>query len=133
MAINNAYQKYRESSINTSSPAELTLMLYNGLVRFLLQSKKAIEEKNIAKAHENIIRAQDILMEFQTTLDMQYEISQNLLLLYDYMHRRLVEANVHKDQAIVHEILQMATEFRNTWEQAMKIAKEDQANQGAAK
>lgn len=133
MAVNKAYLKYRENSINTSSPEELTLMLYNGLVRFLMQSKKAIDENNIPKAHESIVRSQDIIMEFEAGLDLKYDIAHNLLLLYDYMHRRLIEANVHKDRAIVEEVLQMAVELRDTWEQAMKIAKESQLSQTISK
>ncbi len=72
-------------------------------------------------------------MEFEAGLDLKYDIAHNLLLLYDYMHRRLIEANVHKDQAIVEEVLQMAVELRDTWEQAMKIAKESQLNPGVSK
>jgi flagellar secretion chaperone FliS len=124
MAVNKAYSKYQANSISGSAPEELTLMLYNGLVRFIIQGQKAIDEKDNSKAHENIIRAQDIILEFQITLDAQYEISNNLMLLYDYMYRRLIDANVKKDKKVLDEILAMATDLRNTWEQAMKLAKE---------
>lgn len=126
MALNKAFSKYQENSVLTASQEELTLMLYNGLVRFIIQAQKAIDDKNSEKAHESIVRAQDILMEFQATLDMQYDISQNLFLLYDYMHRRLIDANVKKDKQILDEVLRFAKDLRDTWEQAMKIAK-DQA------
>jgi flagellar secretion chaperone FliS len=123
MTLNNGYDKYKENSINTASPEELTLMLYNGLVRFIMQGQKAINDKNIQKAHESIIRAQDIINEFMVTIDQSYEISKSLLVIYDYMKRRLVEANIHKDNAIIEEVLGMAKELRDTWMQAMKIAK----------
>ena len=124
MALNKAYSAYQTNSISTSKPEELTLMLYNGLVRFIMQAQNAIETKDNEKAHHDIVRAQDIIIEFESTLDMQYEISHNLMLLYDYMHRRLVEANIKKDKAILDEVLRFATELRDTWSQAMKLAKE---------
>ena len=74
---------YQANSIAASKPEELTLMLYNGLVRFLAQAKKALEEKNLEESHKNLVRAQDITVEFQSTLDMSYEISKNLFLLYE--------------------------------------------------
>lgn len=126
MALNKAYSAYQTNSISTSKPEELTLMLYNGLIRFIMQARKAIEDREYEKAHHNIVRAQDIIIEFQSTLDMQYEISHNLMALYDYMHRRLVEANIKKDQVILDEVLRFATELRDTWSQAMKLAKEQE-------
>lgn len=128
MAQINAYDQYRENSVYTASPEELTLMLYNGLVKFIMQAEVAIEEKCLDKANNSIIRAQDIITEFQATLNMKYEISKSFLLLYDYMYRRLVEANIKKDIGILEEVLGLAKEFRDTWSQAMKIARQ-QSNQ----
>lgn len=124
----NPYQQYQQNTVNTSSPQELTLMLYNGLVRFLKTAHKGIEEKDMEKASSFIIRSQDIIMEFMSTLDMQYELSNGLFSLYDYMHRRLIEANIRKDKAIVEEITGYAEELRDTWVQAMKLAKQQTVN-----
>ncbi len=124
MAFNKAYNTYRENSIVTASPEELTLMLYNGLIRFMLQAQHAIDEKQLAKAHENIIKAENIIKEFMITLDHKYEIADSFAMLYDYMYRRLVEANLKKDKEILQEILHIATELRDTWAQAMKINKQ---------
>lgn len=124
MALNKAYSQYKENSIYTSSPEELTLMLYNGLVKFIMQAQKAINEKEIEKANQSIIRAQDIVLHFQTTLDMKFDMSQGLVLLYDYMYRRLVEANTKKDIGILNEVLDLSKELRDTWVQAMKLAKQ---------
>ena len=118
------YDTYKQNSIYTASPEELTLMLYNGLIKFIMLSQKAIEDKDIQKAHESIIRAEDILMEFKATLDMQYELSNGLALLYDYMLDRLFEANIKKDTEILAEVLHFAKDLRDTWAQAMKIAKQ---------
>ena len=134
MFPSNGYNQYRENSVNTSTPEELTLMLYNGLIKFILQAQSAISEKNIEKANSAIIRAQDIIKEFQTTLDMEYEVSKNLDSLYDYFYRRLVEANLKKDIDILEEVLGFAKELRDTWTQAMKLAKHPvPATEGIAK
>lgn len=125
MAVNKAHAAYQANTVASSKPEELTLMLYNGLVRFLTQAKKALEEKNLEESHKNLVRAQDIIVEFQTTLDMSYEISKNLFLLYDYMYTRLVDANFKKDPAIAAEVLNMAMQLRDTWEQVIKKAREE--------
>jgi len=123
MLLNKGYNQYKENSVNTATPEELTLMLFNGLVKFLMQAQTAIEAKNIEKSNNGIIRAQAIVKEFQATLDMNYEVSENLDSIYDYMYRRLVEANLKKDNSIIEEVLGYAKDLRDTWAQAMKLAK----------
>jgi flagellar protein FliS len=117
------YDQYKENSIYTASPEELTLMLYNGLVKFIMKAQYALSKKDMQAAHDNIIKSQNIVQEFMATLDKSYEVSTNLLLMYDYMNRRLVEANIHKSTEILSEVLGFAKELRDTWEQAMKVAK----------
>lgn len=129
MVHNNPYNQYKENSIYTASPEELTMMLYNGLVKFLMQAKSSLEEKDIQKSNNSIIRAQDVIAEFQSTLDMKYEISHNLYALYDYMQRQLVQANVKKDVEKLEEVLGFAKELRDTWAEAMKIAKQNPNSQ----
>ncbi len=124
MVSNNGYNQYKQNSINTATPEELTLMLYNGLVKFIMQAQTGIEEKNLEKANNSIIRSQDIIREFQVTLNMKYEVAHSLALIYDYMYRRLVEANIKKDRDILEEVLGFAKELRDTWAQAMKLAKQ---------
>ncbi|HHU91460.1 MAG TPA: flagellar export chaperone FliS [Clostridiaceae bacterium] len=123
MIAYNAYNQYKENSIYTASPEELTLMLYNGLVKFIMRGIDSIEKKNIQDANTNIIKAQNIVSEFMNTLDMNYEISSSLNSIYDYMLRRLIDANVAKDKEILDEVLGFAKILRDTWEQAMKISK----------
>lgn len=120
---NDVSKQYKENSIFTMSPEELTLMLYNGLVKFILKAEEAIESKRYEEANKNIIRAQDIISEFMQTLDTNYPVSKGLMSMYDYMLRCLVEANVKKDKEKVAEVLGYAIELRDTWQQAMKIAK----------
>jgi flagellar protein FliS len=122
--MNNAYQQYQKNIVTTSTPEELTLKLYNGLVRFLKQSIQGIDEKDIQKSNNFIIRAQEIITEFTCTLDLNYKVSESLLSMYEYMSKRLTEANLKKDKAIVEEVLGYAEDLRDTWAQAMKIAKQ---------
>lgn len=123
MVTSNAYNAYKQNSIFTASPEELTLMLYNGLIKFIMKAQKAIEDKDIQDAHDNIIKAENIIQEFQATLDMQYELSNGLALMYDYMNERLIDANITKDTEILGEVLHFAKDLRDTWAQAMKLAK----------
>lgn len=125
---NNAFQQYQNSMVNTASPQELTLMLYNGLVKFLNLAKLGIEEKSIEKTSNYLIRSQDIIHEFMNTLDMSYEVSKGLMALYDYLNIRLIEANIKKDKSIIEEVIMFAEQLRDTWMQAMKLAKQQNSN-----
>lgn len=122
------YNQYKENSVYTANPEELTYMLYNGLVKFIMKAQNAIEKNNMESANENIIKSQNIVGELMSTLDERYEIASSLSLLYDYMLRRLIEANVKKSNEILDEVLDFAKQLRDTWEQAMKIAKKQVRN-----
>ncbi|MFL8936241.1 flagellar export chaperone FliS [Rossellomorea oryzaecorticis] len=131
MAINNPYAAYQNNSVTTASPGELTLMLYNGSLKFIHIAKKAIEEKNIELKNTNIQKAQAIVSELMVTLNTDLEISQNLMSLYDYINRRLTEANVKNDRTILEEVEGLITEFRDTWKQVIQVNRQKQhAGQG---
>lgn len=98
-------------------------MLYNGALKFIGKAKIFIEQKNIQKANESLIRAQDIIRELNITLNMDYEVSQNLRSLYTYIIERLVDANISKDIKVLDEVGEMITELRDTWKEAMKLSK----------
>ncbi|NLO83176.1 MAG: flagellar export chaperone FliS [Clostridiales bacterium] len=123
MALNNPYLQYQQQNVNTASPGELVVMLYDGCIRFIKQAIEHINNKDPQGAHNAIIRVQDIVLEFMSTLDMNYEISKNLLALYDYMYGRLVEANMQKDVNILQEVLEFVTELRDTWAEAVKLTR----------
>lgn len=127
MNASNTAMLYKNQQIMTASPQELTLMLYNGAVRFTQESIQALEQKQYEKAHHANLRAQDIVREFMCTLDMQYELSQGLYQLYEYISYRLVQANMKKDVEQLQEAHDMLKELRDTWYQAMKIAREQEA------
>lgn len=121
-----AFNAYKQNSVTTASPAELTLMLYNGCLKFLTRAKKAIEEKNIEEKNTNIQKTQAIIAELMSTLKTDLEVSQQMLPLYDYMNRRLIEANINNDIAIIEEVEGLVTEFRDTWKEVIKITRQQQ-------
>lgn len=123
----NTANAYKNQQIMTASPEELTLMLYNGAIRFVAESLQALEQGNVEKAHKANLRAQDIIREFMCTLDMQYELSQGFAKLYEYIEYRLIQANIKKDKIQLEEAKTMLLELRDTWAQAMKMARMQQA------
>ena len=125
-AQTNAYNAYKQNSVTTASPGELTLMLYNGCLKFLGKAKIAIEEKNIEEKNIHLQKAQAIIAELMSTLNMEIEISKQMLPLYEYMNRRLVEANIQNDIAIIEEVEGLVTEFRDTWKEVLKITRQQQ-------
>ncbi|GAA0318593.1 flagellar export chaperone FliS [Bacillus carboniphilus] len=127
MAMKNPYQKYQDNSVNTATAGELTLMLYNGCIKFIKLAKKGIEDKNIEVKNTNIQKAQKIVQELMVTLNPEVAISQQLMPLYDYMNRRLMEANVQNDSSILDEVEGLATEFRDTWKQVIQLNKKPTA------
>jgi len=114
---------YKNRQIMTASPEALTLMLYNGAIRFVTESIQAVDKGNLERANAANLRAQDIVREFMSTLDMQYEISQGYFKLYDYIEYRLIQANLKKDRRQLEEAKNMLEELRDSWAQAMKTAK----------
>jgi len=122
----NPYAKIKQNSIMTASPQELTLMLYNGAIKFANQAMEAMKEGNMPLAHEKNIRVQNIILEFRASLDFNYEVSNDMDAMYDYIHRRLVEANISKNADILQEVLGLLREFRDTWKEAMDLAKKSQ-------
>ena len=124
MITQNPKLQMLQKQIESASKEELTLMLYEGGIKFLNQAIIALEKNDIVKANNLILRTEDIVREFQITLDHKYEeISKPMDQLYDYMHRRLVEGNLQKDVEILNEVLGMFREMRDTWKEAMKLAK----------
>lgn len=121
-----AFNAYKQNSVTTASPGELTLMLYNGCLKFLTKAKKAIEEKDIQEKNTNIQKVQAIITELMSTLKMEEAVSEQMFALYDYMNRRLIEANIHNDIAIIEEVEGLVTEFRDTWKEVLKITRQQQ-------
>lgn len=121
MSLNNGYAAYANNKIMTASPAELTLMLYEGAVKFCNIAIRAVEEKDIEKAHTNIMKVENIISEFQMTLDKKYPVAKEFDSVYVYLNQRLMEANFKKDKEILEEVLGHLRTMRDTWKEVMRL------------
>ena len=119
----NAYETYQKQKILTATPAELTLMLYEGAIKFLNIAIMGIEKNDVEKAHNNIQKAQRIIDEFRATLDFKYPVAKEFDKVYEYLQYRLVGANVKKDIEIIEECLGHLRGMRDTWKEVMKASK----------
>ena len=122
----NPYDKYRNNAVNTATKEELTLMLYDGALKFCNQALTSMEAKDHVKTNELIQKVQNIVREFQITLDRTHEISAQLDQIYDYLNYRLLEANIKKDAEALTEVRDHLRNLRDTWKEAMKLAKQGQ-------
>ncbi|MEK4173676.1 flagellar export chaperone FliS [Lysinibacillus sp. FSL L8-0312] len=129
-AQTSAHNAYKQNSVTTASPGELTLMLYNGCLKFLNKAKLAIHDKNVQEKNINLQKAQAIISELRATLNMEIEVSKNMLALYEYMNNRLVEANIRNDITIIEEVEGLVTEFRDTWKEVIRINRQQQFGNG---
>ena len=120
MPAHNPFAEYTQNKIMTASPAEVTLMLYEGAIKFCNIAIVAIENGEIEKAHNNIVKAQRIIEEFRNTLDHKYPVAEDFDRIYVYLLRRLLEANMKKDTAILEEVNMHLRSVRDTWKEVMK-------------
>ena len=123
MPLPNGYAVYKNSRVQTASPAELTLMLYEGAVKFCNIAIMAVENQEIEKAHVNITKVINIIQEFQATLNYKYPVAKDFNNVYVYVKDRLVEANVKKDKEILDEVLEHLRTMRDTWKEVMRLTK----------
>jgi flagellar secretion chaperone FliS len=121
----NAYNTYKNNSVNYASKEQLLLMLVEGAVKFAKIARQAILDKDIKKAHENIVKTQDIYYELMTSLDVNQggEWAQALMGIYDFIVRRLTDANIKKDIEIMNEVIPLVEDVRDTWNEAYKVSK----------
>ena len=120
MPAPNPYEQYQKNKILTASPAEVTLMLYEGAIKFCNMAIIAIKNKDIEKAHVNIKKAQRIIEEFRNTLDRQYPVSEDFDRIYVYLLKQLLHANIKKDPEILEEVNGHLRMLRDTWKEIMK-------------
>lgn len=119
----NAAATYNNNKILTASPAELTLMLYEGAIKFCNLALLGLEKGDLEKVNINIIKAENIILEFKATLDFKYPVAKDFENVYDYIYYRLIDANIKKDKEILEEALNYIREMRDTWKEVMRLAK----------
>ena len=124
MGLPNAYAQYNNSKVLTASPAELTLMLYEGAIKFCNIAEMAIEQNDIQKAHTNIVKTQRIIDYLRQTLDMKYPVAKDFERIYVYLSQRLIEANTKKDKEILEEVNMHLRSVRDNWKEVMRVNKE---------
>ena len=120
MALNTDYAAYANNKVMTASPAELTLMLYDGAIKFCNIAIRAIEEGDVEKAHNNIVKVENIIDEFRATLNHKYAVAEDFENVYVYLRERLSLANMKKDKEILEEVLKHLRTMRDTWKEVMK-------------
>ncbi|MDE7432071.1 MAG: flagellar export chaperone FliS [Lachnospiraceae bacterium] len=123
MALGNPYANYANTKIQTATPAQLTLMLYDGAIKFCNLAIAAVENKDIEKANTNIKKVEAIIAEFRATLNFKYPVAKDFDNVYEYIAGRLLEANLKKDKEILEEVLSHLRVMRDTWTEVMHNTK----------
>lgn len=131
LSIQKQYEAYQQNAVTTASSGQLTLMLYNGCIKFIKQAIIAVNEKDYESKNEHIQKAQNIVQELMLTLDQKIDISQQIMPLYEYANYQLIQGNVKNDVSALEEALHIMTEFRDTWKEViLRTGKNKLAEQG---
>ncbi|HNZ26839.1 MAG TPA: flagellar export chaperone FliS [Spirochaetota bacterium] len=131
MIGHNPYQQYKKTQIDSASQSKLIVMLYDGAIKFINLAIEAMATKSIEKVHINIIRAQDIIVELISSLNMEVgEISERLLSIYMYINKKLTEANIKKSKDQLYEVKKYLQDLRDAWDQASKTSNVTNENRG---
>ncbi|WP_055668145.1 flagellar export chaperone FliS [Desnuesiella massiliensis] len=127
MYASNAYNAYKNNSVNYASKEQLLLMLVDGAVKFSKIGRQAILEKDVKKAHENIVKTQDIFIELMATLDINQAgpWGKQLMSVYEFINYNLVQVNLKKDIKKLDELIPVIEEVRDTWHEAYKLSKRE--------
>ena len=123
MAQKNPYATYANNKIASATPAELTLMLYEGAIKFCNLAKIDIEKKEYGDSIGHIQRARNIIVELQSTLDFKYPVAKDFDNIYRYIFDLMAEVNRNHDLEKLEELLKELRELRDIWKQIMKNAK----------
>ncbi|MGN9163241.1 flagellar export chaperone FliS [Clostridium sulfidigenes] len=120
----NAYNAYKNNSVNYASKEQLLLMLLDGAVKFAKMARQAILDNDVKSSHENLIKTQDIFTELMITIDQNAgEWAVNMYKIYDFIKEKLFEANLKKDVKVLDEVMPLIEEVRNTWQEAYEVSK----------
>ncbi len=124
MTATNANLRYLEASINSASPEELIIKVYDALLLFARQAIEVMESRpaDIQARHDLLRRAQRAcaLLMGSLRLDLDSEIPVNLFRIYEFWHHQLVAANMLADPQKVRELLPLIAGMRETWVEVIK-------------
>lgn len=125
MAVTNfqQYQQYQEQQVFTAPADKLLLMLFDGVLRFCREAKTALEKKDWEESHYYLLRAQDIVLELKNSLKRDYDFTEQLYALYDYLYRALVQVNLKKDSALLQEVMGLLAELKEMWTEVAQKAR----------
>ncbi len=128
-------KQYQANQINTASPEQILIMLYDGAIRFTRQAIKGVETERPDERRHGISKAMAIITEFSNSLDHSIggKIAEDLDALYDFMIRELTQANIHSDVEKLIVIERLLVDLRETWGEAVEISRKELANAVAAK
>lgn len=130
MITGNPYQQYKEQSLSTLAPGELLVKLYDEMIKQMRIAVLGIEKKDFAKVNDSLVKAQSIVGTLESSLDMQYEVSQNLRQLYIFIAKQLMQANIKKDIGMIEDCIPIVRDMRDSFEQADKITRKSHAAVG---
>jgi flagellar protein FliS len=110
-------QEYRRQSVEGASPLQLVVMLYDGALRFIEAGKEAVRANDLHRQNDQFQRAQRIITELMSCLDMKEggEVAANLANLYGYAYNQLVIANINNDESAADHAAKVLLELRQSW------------------
>lgn len=123
MSTLNPYQKYQKQSVYTLTPGELIILLFDEAIKDIKKSILYVRAGKTCDSHNSIIKAQNIFLHLIDSLDMRYPISNQILPLYDFVYNMLIKANIEKSCDKLQDCLGLATDLKNTWQEAEKLSK----------
>ncbi|CAM3889924.1 Flagellar export chaperone FliS [Alkalicoccus chagannorensis] len=116
----NPYAQYKQNAMETKSPGELTLMLYEGCLKFMKRAETALAENEVEEKHTNLVKAQNIIRELMVTLNTDVQVSSDMMQLYDYILNQLIEANTKNDVEALKRAERFTIDFRDTWKEVVQ-------------
>lgn len=119
MAQKNIANIYKQNQIQSASPKDLVILLYEGCIKKIRLAELGLEDNRLDLVNENLIKAQDIISELLNTLDMEQggEIAENLATLYDFLLNELYQANIQKDVEKMIYVRNQMNELLESWKE----------------
>ena len=121
--MTNPYETYKQQSVMTMTSGQILLLVYNELIKQLSLAQKAFEKSDIAEINQTLQKSQALIRALQNTLNFDYSISNDLSSIYGFFYSVALNANIKKDSSELQVLIDMATELRDTFAEAEKLAR----------